>query len=177
MNDYTKSIVGYVNQRAEAKPLLPLADYEKDTIAYFFAKLKLTDQRFYVQAMPDEKTEQITKRDYANQLRYLSNEKIDTGFFELRRLIAANHPEYKFLTIPKAIGLCDGTASVMAQEGIQIGAHKVFEPLAIPDLTLMDKSKVAGRRELDGILSMFESSDTKPEAVDEKLEKIKRGEI
>jgi hypothetical protein len=103
MSDYQKGLVGFTNQRPAVKPVLPLADYEKDTIAYFFAKLKLTDQRFYTQAMPDEKTEQITKRDYSNQLRYLTNDQIDLGFTELRKLMAANHPEYKFMSIPKAI--------------------------------------------------------------------------
>lgn len=160
MSDYQKGLVGYTNQRPAVKPVLPLVDYEKDTIAYFFAKLKLTDQRFYTQAMPDEKTEQITKRDYAQQLRYLTNEQIDKGFTELRKLMAANHPEYKFMTIPKAIGLCDGTAAVITQEGVQVGAHKPFERLQLPDMTAMSKAKQAGRAELDSMLSML---DDKPE--------------
>jgi len=79
MDEYKQGMVGYTSQRAPVKPQLPLADYEKDTIAYFFAKLKLTDQRFYTQAMPDEKTEQITKRDYANQLRYRKAKVIAPG--------------------------------------------------------------------------------------------------
>ena len=183
MTDYQKGLVGYTNQRAPVKPQLPLADYEKDTIAYFFAKLKLTDQRFYTQAMPDEKTEQITKRDYANKLRYLTNEQIDKGINELRRLMAANHPEYKFMTIPKAIGLCDGTAAVIVSEGVQAGARKVFEPLALPDMTAMSKAKKAGRSELDRMRAML---DDKPEpkpltpaeiAENERLEKLLDGRL
>jgi hypothetical protein len=179
MDEYKQGIVGYTNQRPPEKPQLPLADYEKDTIAYFFAKLKLTDQRFYTQAMPDEKTEQITKRDYANQLRYLTNEQIDKGFTELRRLMAANHPEYKFMTIPKAIGLCDGTAAVMAQEGVQVGAHKKFPP-ALPEPTeYRAKRYETGVKQCQDILAMFDDKPTPkpltPEEIKdlEKLEKIK----
>lgn len=181
MDEYKQGLVGYTNQRAPVKPQLPLADYEKDTIAYFFAKLKLTDQRFYTQAMPDEKTEQITKRDYANQLRYLTNEQIDKGFTELRRLMAANHPEYKFMTIPKAIGLCDGTAAVIMQEGVQVGAHKVLPP-ALPEPTdYRTKRYEEGLKQTAALLAML---DDKPEAKTlteaeikdrEKLEKIQHG--
>jgi hypothetical protein len=160
MSEYQKGLVGYTSQRAPVKPQLPLADYEMDTIAYFFAKLKLTDQRFYTQAMPDIKTEQITKRDYANQLRYLSNEQIDNGFTELRRLIAANHPEYRFLTIPKAIGLCDGSAAVIAQEGVQVGAHKVLPPALPEPQDYRAKRYSEGARQSAAILAML---DEKPE--------------
>lgn len=183
MDEYKQGLVGYTNQRAPVKPQLPLADYEKDTIAYFFAKLKLTDPRFYVQAMPDEKTEQITKRDYSNQLRYLSNEQIDKGFTELRRLIAANHPEYRFLTIPKAIGLCDGSAAVIVQEGIQAGSHKPFEHVLMqlpepPDYRAKRYSE--GARQSAAILAMLdEKPEPKPqtpaEIADlEKLERLKK---
>ena len=178
MTDYTKGLVGYVNQRPAQKPILPLAEHEKDTIAYFFAKLKLTDQRFYTQAMPDEKTEQITKRDYANQLRYLTNEQIDKGFTELRRLMAANHPEYKFMTIPKAIGLCDGTAAVIVSEGVQVGAHKTFPPALPEPKEYRSKRYEEGVKQTAALLAML---DDKPEpkqqteadiADNERLERI-----
>ena len=179
MTDYHKGMVGYTNQRAPVKPQLPLADYEKDTIAYFFAKLKLTDQRFYTQAMPDEKTEQITKRDYANQLRYLTSEQIDRGVTELRRLMAANHPEYKFMTIPKAIGLCDGTAAVIVSEGVQVGAHKVLPPALPEPAEYKSKRYQEGVKHAAALLAML---DDKPEekpltpaeiADNERLESIK----
>ncbi len=181
MDEYKKGLVGYTNQRPAVKPQLPLADYEKDTIAYFFAKLKLTDQRFYTQAMPDEKTEAITKRDYANQLRYLTNEQIDKGFTELRKLMAANHPEYKFMTIPKAIGLCDGTAAVIVQEGVQVGAHKVLPPALPEPPDYRTKRYEEGVKQTAALLAMFEDKPAqKPQtAADredlEKLERIKNG--
>lgn len=182
MTDYTKGLVGYVNQRPAEKKVLPLADYEKDTIAYFFAKLKLTDQRFYTQAMPDEKTEAITKRDYANQLRYLTNDQIDKGFTELRKLMAANHPEYKFMTIPKAIGLCDGTAAVIVQEGVQVGAHKTFPPALPEPAHYRDKRYEEGLMQTAALLAML---DDKPEqkltdadkADLQRLEKIKANNL
>jgi len=163
MDEYKQGLAGYTNQRPAVKPQLPLADYEKDVIAYFFAKLKLTDQRFYTQAMPDEKTEQITKRDYSNQLRYLANEQIDKGFTDLRKLMAANHPEYKFMTIPKAIGLCDGTAAVIIQEGVQIGAHKEFEHVL---MQLPEPPEYKSKRYQEGIkqaAALLAMLDDKPE--------------
>lgn len=180
MHEYKKGLVGHTNQRAPAKPQLPLADYEKDTIAYFFAKLKLTDQRFYTQAMPDEKTEQITKRDYANQLRYLTNEQIDKGFTELRKLMAANHHEYKFMTIPKAIGLCDGTAAVIIQEGIQAGAHKPFEHvlMQLPEpLDYKSKRYEEGLKQTAALLAMLDDKpEPKPLSVADRkdMEKLER---
>lgn len=181
MSDYQKGLVGYTNQRPAVNPVLPLADYEMDTIAYFFAKLKLTDQRFYTQAMPDIKTEQITKRDYANQLRYLTNDQIDKGFTELRRLMAANHPEYKFMTIPKAIGLCDGTAAVIAQEGVQVGAHKVLPPALPEPPDHKSKRYQEGIKQTSALLAMLDDNpEPKPltaaERADiERLEKIRNG--
>lgn len=176
MTDYKKGIVGYTNSRPAEKPVLPLADYEKDTIAYFFAKLKLTDQRFYTQAMPDEKTEAITKRDYSNQLRYMTNEQIDKGFTELRRLMAANHPEYRFLTIPKAIGLCDGSAAVIVQEGVQVGAHKVLPPALPEPKEHRSKRYEEGVKQCANILAMFDDPEPKPltGAELEDLEKLNR---
>lgn len=174
MTDYQKGMVGYTNQRAPAKPHLPLADYEKDTIAYFFAKLKLTDPRFYVQAMPDEKTEQITKRDYSNQLRYLTNEQIDKGFTELRRLMASNHADYKFMTIPKAIGLCDGTAAVITQEGVQGGAYKIL-PKALPEpCEYKSKRYQEGLKQTAAILAMFEDKPEDKQLTDAELKDLEK---
>lgn len=174
MSDYQKGLVGYTNQRPAVKPELPLADYEMDTIAYFFAKLKLTDQRFYTQAMPDVKTEQITKRDYASQLRYLTNEQIDNGFTELRKLMAANHPEYKFMTIPKAIGLCDGTAAVIMQEGVQVGAHKVLPPSLPEPLEHKSKRYQEGIKQAAALLAMLDDKPEQKQPTPAEIEDMKR---
>jgi hypothetical protein len=174
MDEYKQGLVGYTNQRPAVKPVLPLADYEKDVIAYFFAKLKLTDQRFYIQAMPDEKTEQITKRDYSNQLRYLTNEQIDKGFTELRKLMAANHPEYKFMTIPKAIGLCDGTAAVIMHEGVQVGAHKVLPPALPEPLEHKSKRYQEGIKQAAALLAMLDDKPEQKQPTQAEIEDMKR---
>jgi len=174
MDEYKQGLVGYTNQRTAVKPVLPLADYEKDVIAYFFAKLKLTDQRFYTQAMPDEKTEQITKRDYSNQLRYLTNEQIDKGFTELRKLMAANHPEYKFMTIPKAIGLCDGTAAVILQEGVQVGAHKVLPPALPEPPEYKSKRYQEGIKQAAALLAMLDDKPEQKQQTPAEIEDMKR---
>ncbi len=152
MVEYQKGIIGYTVQNKKITEKAPLNDYERDLVIYFFAKLKLADPRFYLQAMPDEKTEKITKREFSEQLRKLTKEQIDNGFAQLHRLMAASDPNYRFLTIPKVIGVCNGSS----QEGVQAGAYKRFEPLAIPDLTSIEKARKAGRIEIDGLLSMLE---------------------
>ena len=74
--------------------------------------------------------------------------------------MAANHPEYKFMTIPKAIGLCDGTAAVIMQEGVQVGAHKVLPP-ALPEPTdYRTKRYEEGLNQTAALLAML---DDKPE--------------
>ena len=183
--DYKKGLVGYAVSRApvEQKPMLPLADFEKDTISYFFAKMKLTDQRFYDQAMPDANVERITKRDYANQIRYMTNEQIDSGFTALRKLMAANHPEYKFLTIAKMIGVCDGTAQIKREEGVQVGAHKVL-PIALPEpLEYKSKRYEKGISHAAALLAMLDekpkgAEPTQAEIADnERLERLKNERI
>jgi hypothetical protein len=185
MTDYQKGLVGYTVSRApvEQKPMLPLADFEKDTISYFFAKMKLTDQRFYDQSIPDANVERITKRDYANQIRYMTNEQIDSGFVALRKLMAANHPDYRFLTIPKIIGVCDGTAQIKRGEGVQAGAHRVL-PKALPEPPeYKTKRYQKGISETSALLAML---DDKPKAaaptqaeLDDlnRLERIKNGKL
>jgi hypothetical protein len=173
--EYSKSIVGYTSQR-QITEKAPLNDFERDLVIYFFAKLKLTDPRFYLQAMPDEKTEKITKREFSESLRTLTKEKIDCGFAELHQLMATNHPDYKFLTIPKVIGVCNGAAS----EGNPAGAHKYFEPLALPDKTAQEKARKVGACELDRLMNMFtdpEPTPLTPEQIldNERLEKIRDG--
>lgn len=168
--DYTKSIVGYTSQR-QVTEKAPLNDYERDLVIYFFAKLKLADPRFYIQAMPDEKTEKITKREFSESIRTLNEEKIDCGFAELHQLMAANHPDYKFLTIPKVIGVCTGAA----REGNPAAAHKPFEPLALPDKTSLEKARKAGACELDRLMTMFAEPE-KPPLTPAEIEDLKRAE-
>ena len=172
--EYSKSIVGYTSQK-QITEKAPLNDFERDLVIYFFAKLKLTDPRFYLQAMPDEKTEKITKREFSESLRTLTKEKIDCGFAELHQLMATNHPDYKFLTIPKVIGVCSGAAS----EGNPAGAHKYFEPLALPDKTAQEKARKAGACELDRLMNLFAEPEPTPLTQDEindlqRIERIKR---
>ena len=116
--------------------------------------------------MPDEKTEKITKREFSEHIRYLTKEKIDCGLAQLHQLMGASDPEYRFLTIPKVIGVCTGASN----EGVQAGAYKRFEPLAIPDITSMEKAREAGRKELTGLLSMFDEPEPVKE-IDNTLSK------
>lgn len=150
MQSSNEIVASYANvQRFETKPL---ADNERNAVAYFFMKLRIADPRFYDQAMPDEKTEKFTKREFSEFIRKFTKEKIDNGFVQLHKLLACGNPDYKFLTIQKVIGLIENGG---AGEGVQVGAHRLFAPLALPDLTAQAKAKQAGAQELSGMLSMF----------------------
>jgi hypothetical protein len=184
MSDYEKGLIGYTNQREPAKPMLPLDENERNVIAYFFAKLKLSDQRFYAQAMPDERTESITKRDYANKLRHFTKEQVDQGFEKLRKLMAANHADYRFLTIPKVIGVIDGTAEAVIQEGVQAGAYNHFKPLGLPEpMEHKQQRYKTGSERCQELLAMLDDKpEPKPltdaEKADlERLERIKNERI
>lgn len=170
MVEYQKGLIGYTAQNRQITERAPLNDFERDLVIYFFAKLKLTDPRFYLQAMPDEKTEKITKREFSEQLRGLGKERIDCGFAQLHQFMGANDPEYRFLTIPKVIGVCNGAAS----EGVQAGAYKLFAPLALQDLTAAEKSLKAGRNELDGLLNLFGEHEKPKQLTQIEIDDLKR---
>lgn len=150
MQPSNEIIQSYANvQRFDTKPL---ADNERNAVAYFFMKLRIADPRFYDQAMPDEKTEKFTKREFSEFIRGFTKEKIDRGFLELNKLLAAGNPDYKFLTIQKVIGLIENGG---ASEGVQAGAYRLFAPLALPDKTAQEKARQAGAQELGSLRNLF----------------------
>lgn len=157
--EYSKGIIGYTNTRP-ISDRLPLADFERDLVIYFFAKLRLADPRFYNQAMPDDKTEKITKREYSQAIRYLTKEQVDNGFVLLHKAMAGNEPDYRFLTISKVIGLCDGSAMIASQEGVQAGAHKVLPPALPEPKEYKSKRYEEGIKHTSALLAML---DDKPE--------------
>lgn len=176
MQTSNEIVSSYANvQRFETKPL---ADSERDAVAYFFMKLKIADSRFYDQAMPDETTAKLTKREFSEFIRGFTKEKIDRGFVALHKLLACNNPDYKFLTIQKVIGLIENNGG--SGEGVQAGAHRLFAPLALPDITAREKAKQAGAQELGGMLSLFGAKPVKQVTDDERthakaaLEKAKQ---
>lgn len=150
MQTSNEIVQAYANvQRFETKPL---ADNERNAVVYFFMKLKIADPRFYDQAMPDETTEKFTKREFSEFIRGFTKAKIDKGFFELNKLLAAGNPDYKFLTVQKVIGLIENGG---AGEGVQAGAYRLFAPLALPDKTAIEKARKVGAQELGGMLQIL----------------------
>lgn len=144
-----KQVSTFFSAPAQYKPEeKPLTDFERDAVAYFFAKLKIADPRFFDQAMPDDKTEQITKREFAGMIRGFTKEKIDKGFRELHKLVAAGHDDYKFLKIQTVIAL---VANSGMSEAHRAGAYSRFESLYDPSTgtyRLEDQNAKAKRREL-----------------------------
>jgi hypothetical protein len=160
-------------QRFQTKPL---ADNERNAVAYFFMKLRIADPRFYDQAMPDETTEKFTKREFSEFIRGFTKEKIDKGFLNLHKFLADSHPDYKFLTIQKVIGLVENGG---AGEAVQSGAFKLFpRMLGLEDQTEKAKRYELGKKKSSELLSMLGVEAPKPEQSNEyalaQLEKAKR---
>jgi hypothetical protein len=129
-----------------------LTEEQRNAVGYFFARLRLVNATQYDALMPDEKTEQITKREYAAHLIGFTQEQIDRGLAGLHEMRQMGHPDYRFLDINQAIGLI---AHGGVTEGNPARIHKPFAPLQLPDKTAQERSKAAGARTLDSLKSLF----------------------
>lgn len=151
MKQINEIVVSSIERQPRKAP--QLTDVERDSVAYFFFRLKLIDPRFYDEIMPDEKTEQLVKREHANMIRGFSREKIDFGMGELKKLAGSNHPDYRRLTVSKVIMLISNGGS---PDCAPAGIYKISPPPALPDLATQAKAKAAGERVMPGIMKMFE---------------------
>jgi len=151
MQTSNEIVSSYAN--AERYQTKPLADNERNAVAYFFMKLRIADPRFYDQAMPDETTEKFTKREFSEFIRGFTREKIDKGFLNLHKFLADGHPDYKFLTIQKVIGLVENGG---AGEAVQSGAFKLFPRyIGIEDQTEKAKRYELGKQKSSELLAML----------------------
>lgn len=140
-------------ERERADKPAPLTEQERDSVAYFFFRLKLIDPRFFDEIMPDAETERMVKREHSNMLRGYSREKIDRGIGVLKQLLGSNHPDFRRLTVAKIIGLiANGGSPDCAPAGI----YKIHQRPALPDKTQVEKSRAAGEAVMSDLLGMFE---------------------
>ena len=131
-----------------------LSPGQRDSIAYFFFRLKTTDPQQYNLIMPGGKTEAAIKREYATHVMNFTRDKIDLGFEQLHKLRQANNPDYNFLNIDKVIGLINGSGMNQGRAGI----HKPFPPRIEPSEEELSRRQQVGRRELDKIKKMLDES-------------------
>ena len=125
----------------------PLTEQQKDSVAYFFMRLKVSDPQQYDVLMPDETTEIFVKREYARQLCDFSREKIDKGFKLFHDLRQSGHPDYKFLKIDSVIGLM---VHGVVGEGNPAGIHRYFDPAELlEDQGAKERAREAGASELE----------------------------
>lgn len=140
------------SQQRQAPALL--TDQQKDSVAYFFMRLKVSDPQQYDVLMPDETTEIFVKREYARQVCDFSREKIDQGFKLFHQMRQSGDPDYRFLKIDSVIGLMVHGA---VGEGNPAGIHKYFNPEElIEDQGAKERAKEAGESELAKMRGMFD---------------------
>lgn len=125
--------VSEIIQAASEPPknrVAPLTEVERDSIAYFFFRLKLIDPKFYDEIMPDKATEQLIKREHSNMIRGFSRKKIDFGMGELKKVIGSNHPDYRRLTVSKvAMFIANGGSPDPPAAGMyKIGPPAIVSP-------------------------------------------------
>jgi hypothetical protein len=148
-----KNVSEIINRQSHQAAPTPLSEVERDSVAYFFFRLKLIDPKFYDEIMPDETTERLVKREHANMIRTYSREKIDKGMKGLKHLLGTNHPDFKRLTISKIVGLISNGGS---PDCAPAGIYKYSGLPALPDKSVVEKSRAAGAEALPRLLGMFE---------------------
>lgn len=126
---------------------------QRDAVGYFFARLRLFNSTQYDALMPDEKTEALTKREYAQHLIGFSRERIDKGLNAYHEARQSGTKGFEFLDIDRAIGMVKHGGN---PEGNPARIHKPFEPLALPDKTAQERAKKAGEKELGRLKGMFD---------------------
>ncbi len=158
MKNVTELLTTPVTERAQAQA--PLTPQERDVIGYFFFRLRLINPMFYEQIAPDETTERLVKREHAAMLRKFTREQIAQGLDGYKRLVADEHPEYRFASLAKIIGVVErgGYAADETNSG-RAGIYKTFERPALEDKTTKERRRKDGIKHCASILSMFDEGE------------------
>ena len=152
ISEYIKKVK--VNQKSRAPVSSDqLTENQRQAVGYFFARLRSVDPVQYDAMMPDEKTEAITKREYAQHIMNFTKDQIDNGIDGLHTHRQQNDPDYKFLNIDKAIGLVANNGHKYASRA---GIYKEF-PKALPEPPeYKTRRRKAGEAELEKLRGMFD---------------------
>ena len=125
-----------------------LTKEQRDSVGYFFYRLKAIDPLEFDRMMPDEKTEAIVKREYASSLIGIKKPQMDNGFAYLHDKRMSNDPDYRFLNIDKIIGLM--------HEGASNAAQKIFTPSLPEPESAKAERKAKGRERMASLKSMLD---------------------
>ena len=121
-----KQVSQIVGQTGQSVAVAPLNDQQKDSVVYFFLRLKLTYGNQYSVNMPDEKTESLIKREYARQVFNLTRQKIDKGFDSLHKMRQSDPEKWRFMDIDQVIGVIkNGVEGVARAPGVRETADRL----------------------------------------------------
>ena len=152
------------------------SDHERDVTGYLFAKLMVLYANSFYLVYPSEKEVKFAKREYAKEIGRFTRDQIDVGMRHLAKLAISTERDDRIYREPNL-------PAILAMLGESVApkrAHKLFEPLALPDKSAQEKARAAGACELDRLMSMFkekEPTPLTPEQIldNERLERIKNG--
>lgn len=161
MKQIGEIVQGYVANPAKREPA-PLTAQEKDSIAFFFLRLKLVYPQQYDAAMPDEKSEAFAKREYGKHLAAFSREQISVGFDRLHKLRqGASWQDWRFMDIDRVISLIrdgeSGDAADWEHDRIKAADRERRAERLLPDLGKQERAREAGKKALAEIMSRLGS--------------------
>lgn len=161
MKQISEIVQGYVANPAKREPV-PLTPQEKDSIAFFFMRLKLVYPQQYDAAMPDEKSETFAKREYGKHLAAFSREQISVGFDRLHKLRqGASWQDWRFMDIDRVISLIrdgeSGDASDWEHARIKAADRERLAERLLPDLGKQERARAAGKKALAEMMARLGS--------------------
>lgn len=137
----------------------PLSEQERDVVGYFFSRLRLIDPLFFDQVAPDVETERLVKREFANMLRRFSRAQVDAGLAGLKRAMSMRLADFRFLTVPKIIGLVECGGKLPAGDGdfARAGIYREFRrERLLEDEEAKAERLAAGRRGCADLLTILD---------------------
>lgn len=179
LEQMVKSLMVSSGQNSSTQsPITPeqqiFSDHERDVTGYLFAKLMVLYANSFYLVYPSEKEVKFAKREYAKEIGRFTRDQIDTGMRYLAKLAISTERDdriYREPNLPAILAMLGETVTPKR-------AHKLFEPLALPDKASEEKARKAGACELDRLMNLFaepEPTPLTPEQIldNERLEKIR----
>lgn len=123
-------------------------EQQRDSTAYFFLRLRTVYGAEYLRHFPDEESVRLAKREWFEQIGQYSREDIDRAFAHVKHERIRGSDQYTWLEIGAVL-------AILGASTWQTAAHKPFEQLALPDKAAQERARVAGRRALDDMKSLF----------------------
>lgn len=131
----------------------PLTDQQKDSVSFFFMRLKLVYGPLYDSAIPDQTSEKFARREYGKHVANLTREQISKGFDLLHRLKqGAERDKWRYMDIDGVIGLIkhgdDGVSTDWEHQRIKQADRERRAERMIPDLGKQERARKAGEAAL-----------------------------